>query len=155
MRSSSFASVNLQFCRELVDQADRKATVTPITTQHSITTVVSSKASQNKQLVEPWGVWTTRAEHHIRFQSCQPKPEAEAMLGTASTGLDRKKTCSDESWTWQWVQCLEFNITEAAWLCGWQICSNYVMQSCKHGLESQRNLSNTLWDLCYGELRRM
>ncbi len=40
-----------------------------------------------------------------------------------------------------------------AWMCSWQICSNYVMLSCQYGPKSLRNVSNTLLNLCHEEFR--
>ncbi len=41
-----------------------------------------------------------------------------------------------------------------SWMCSRQICSNCVMLSCQYGPNSLRNVSNTLLNLCHGELRR-
>ncbi len=40
----------------------------------------------------------------------------------------------------------------ASWMCSRQICSNCVMLSCQYGPKSLRNVSNTLLNLCHGEL---
>ncbi len=73
------------------------------------------------------------------------------------------------SWTWKWVNFTQMASTVtrsqsnraplgcggtrfASWTCSRQICS--VMLSCQYGPKSLRNVSNTLLNLCHGELRQ-
>lgn len=76
-------------------------------------------------------------------------------------------------WTWQWVQCtsvyfslpnhqsliqygtvgLWYNGRFTAWMCNWQICSNYMIQSFQHGPASQSNVPTPGWNPCNKELR--
>ncbi len=77
--------------------------------------------------------------------SCGPKCLEVRRMGRLVRD-DRKATVTQITFGMWW------NGRFASWMCSRQICSNCVMLSCQYRPKSLSNVSNTLFNLCRGEL---
>ena len=77
----------------------------------------------------------------------QQKSSQTGFMNMTVSSVNFSGLPSHQLWIQQTFERTEKRIL-AAWMCSWSICSNYVKQSCQHGSESQRNVSDILWNLC-------
>lgn len=83
--------------------------------------------------------------HRTKHKSSQTGSTNMTMSSVYFSGLSSHQMRIQYLWN-----LLEWRIW--SWACSWQMCSNYIRQSCQHVQES-RNVSNPLWKPCPVELR--
>ncbi len=90
---------------------------------------------------------SSRIMHHVtKLKSSQTGFLNMTMSSLYSNGLHSHQISIQQSTFGMWC-----NGRFASWMCSRQICSNYHANN-QYGPKSQRNLSNTLLNLCYEEL---
>ncbi len=93
---------------------------------------------------------SSRIMHHVtKLKSSQTGFLNMTMSSLYSNGLHSLQISIQQSTFGMW-----WNGRVASWMCSRQICNNCVMLSCQYGPKSLKNVSNTLLNLCHGELRQ-